>query len=367
MTKKDKPTVAVAGFHSCIRAYKMARVLKTLGYRVIWVANIRLPVHVPFHVFDGLVTYQLGQNAGPGLMPTDASTMYDHFKTQIEFIDDQVDIYHWYNEPDWGVQQIREVSEKPIVFDLHDLRSDREFIIYDDEQSAFDLANGILGQGPVYEALAKERRPDLAKQGKIGYIYPCVPKFMYPNLDLIGTNIGAPKLGGLVYEGGLSTGPSGGGELPYRWWLPFMSELAKKHIRVSCQVSSGGNYNQYLANGIRIVPMQPYDVLLQQLVWYDWGLVGNCVKHPAFDAAMPNKLFEYLAAGLPVMVHQSKLVEEFVKEEGIGVVVDSPDDVVKAFPTASKYKENVLKARQKWCLEEQIYRLTNLYDKVLEK
>ncbi|MGO1489462.1 MAG: glycosyltransferase [Arachnia sp.] len=48
---------------------------------------------------------------------------------------------------------------------------------------------------------------------------------------------------------------------------------------------------------------------------------------PNHDAAMPNKLFEYLHAGLPLVVSDARLMAEFVTDNGVGRVFTSEDPV----------------------------------------
>ena len=51
---------------------------------------------------------------------------------------------------------------------------------------------------------------------------------------------------------------------------------------------------------------------------------GLCVFHPEPNhvEAVPNKLFEYMAAGLPVVVSNFPFWRQFVEEVGSGVMVD---------------------------------------------
>ena len=363
MAKKDLPTICIAGFHSCIRAYKIGLALKSKGYRVRWMANMTFPSHVSFHHFDGIYAYQLGTSPAAHNVACDPKVYFDSFKKSVELAAKDCDLFHWYNEPDWGVREIKAVCDNPVVYDLHDLRSDREFTVTEDEEDAFNQCDAILAQGPVYKEMCAKRRPDLAEQGKISYILPGVNREMWPSLGKRMVNVGNTKIGGIVYEGGLTSNPANGNELPYRWWAPFMSELTKRNLRVTCHTSSGGDYSAYTKAGVRVISTLPFELMLHHLTMYDWGLVGNAINHPAFDAAMPNKLFEYIAAGIPVMVYDSKLVADFVTKEGIGVVVNSPDDVVKAFPTCREYEKKVLKAREKWCMENQI----GIYEKLINK
>lgn len=357
------PRITFTGFHSCIRSFKQAIALKELGYTVNWVCHSP-PPQLHFGALDAVLIYTLGDGSNEKVT---AATHFDHFKKTIQHIDKQTDIYHAYNEPDWYVQTIKQVSEKPVVWDLHDLVSDRDFIVRDDEELEIRNADAIITQGMGYLKLMKERRPDLAKKGLIDYCLSAVPRIFWPELNSPLVMHGAKKFGGLVYEGGLASGLGGGNEFRYRWWLPIMEQLVKVNIPVTAHVAGGGDYSLYQKAGVRVVPPHPYISMMQQLTLYDWGLCGNAVHHPAFDKAWPNKLFEYLSAGLPIIVHDSKEVAEFVKEEGIGVVVDNAKDIERVYSTAPKYKDAVMKARQKYCMENEIQKVINIYNKLLSK
>lgn len=365
MSSKKLPSVCIAGYHSCIRAYKFGLALKQAGHKVYWLANLRFPQHISLHVFDGIVAYTLGDNVEM-VGPKDMSRYFESFHNAVRLIDKHVDVYHWYNEPDWGVQHIKHVSKKPVLFDLHDLRSDREFVIHEDEEAAFRLADAVLTQGQPYSDIAAERRPDLKEAGLIDHCYPAVNRTLWPDLDYRPVSVGYKKQGGIVYEGGVATGKLGGNEFRFRWWLPFMQELTKLDLPVTIHPSSNADYSLYAQAGVKISSVLPYGPLLQHLAMYDWGLVGNAVKHPAFDKAMPNKLFEYLSAGLPVMVHDSELAAKFVVDNGVGVVVESAQDARDVYHRAPSFTENVLRTREKYCMENEIPKLSNLYTKLVE-
>lgn len=359
-----KLRVTFCGFHSCIRSYKQAIALKEAGIQINWVCH-QIPPQVSSHPFAPIVLYTLGEN--DPMKPMDKLTHFDHFRRTIKFIDDYTDIYHAYNEPDWFVEEIKKVTDKPVVFDLHDLVSERDFVVREDEELAFKKADAIVTQGPGYAKLSAEKRPDLQEKGLIDFCYSSVPRILMPELDMPLVMHGAKKMGGIVYEGGVGNTTNGGGEFRYRWWLPFMSELTKRNIPVSIHVSSAGDYSNYAQAGVRVCGMRGYTQLMTELTLYDWGLCGNAVHHPAFDKAWPNKLFEYIAAGLPIMVYDSKEAGEFVEKEGIGIVVRSPEDVVRSLPHAPKFKQNVLRAREKYCMENEVSKLLTIYNKLLKK
>ena len=74
--------------------------------------------------------------------------------------------------------------------------------------------------------------------------------------------------------------------------------------------------------GIRVEPAVPPERLVAALAPYDIGLV---IDRPLTDnarLALPNKLFEYLMAGLAVAVPQAPAMAALVEEHGVGIVYE---------------------------------------------
>ncbi|MGH8903264.1 MAG: hypothetical protein ACRDYA_16745 [Egibacteraceae bacterium] len=69
--------------------------------------------------------------------------------------------------------------------------------------------------------------------------------------------------------------------------------------------------------------------LLRALPEYDYGWAGfNAALNGAhLDTVLPNKLFEYLACGLPVLTLRHHALEQFVREHGVGLALDGLDDL----------------------------------------
>ena len=75
---------------------------------------------------------------------------------------------------------------------------------------------------------------------------------------------------------------------------------------------------------------EPPEDLLTELGRYDFGLIAfNPIpeKRRHLDSALPNKLFEYLAAGLPVIGPDNQSLRRFIRETGCGVVYSRPEEI----------------------------------------
>ena len=82
-----------------------------------------------------------------------------------------------------------------------------------------------------------------------------------------------------------------------------------------------------VADRLHFVGPVSQDALLHYLSGADVAVHPLPGGSPNHDAAMPNKLFEYLHAGLPLVVSDAKLMAAFVTDNGVGRVFTSEDPV----------------------------------------
>jgi glycosyltransferase involved in cell wall biosynthesis len=74
--------------------------------------------------------------------------------------------------------------------------------------------------------------------------------------------------------------------------------------------------------GVRVEPPVAPDALVAALTPYDIGLVIDRLETDNTRLALPNKLFEYLMAGLAVAVPRAPAMAELVEAHGVGVVYE---------------------------------------------
>ncbi len=176
----------------------------------------------------------------------------------------------------------------------------------------------------------------------------------------------APGLPLLVYSGamsrarGVETLVRALGELPgvhlALMTVPFPHPLLPELLEAADEVGARE----------RVHPLAPVDAedLLHVLSGADVGvhpMVGGAPNH---EAAMPNKLFEYLHAGLPLVVSDVREMARFVRENGIGEVFRSGDvsDLARAVRAvlaepqryAEPSRRAVVSAMMSWQHQEQI-------------
>ncbi len=85
-----------------------------------------------------------------------------------------------------------------------------------------------------------------------------------------------------------------------------------------------------VADRVKIIPAVPYEELLDWAASADVGLIVFSPHYaPNIQMLLPNKLFEYLMAGLPVLASQLDAVAEVIRTHDVGQVLSSlaPADV----------------------------------------
>lgn len=111
------------------------------------------------------------------------------------------------------------------------------------------------------------------------------------------------------------------------------------------------------------------DVYMDYVSSVDWGisLMENLCKN--YNYSLPNKLFDYIMAGLPVIVSDLKEMKKFVEENNVGYVVDSTDSdkVIELLKNISKedakeFNKNLEIVAKKYSWEEQEKVLINIYN-----
>ena len=112
-------------------------------------------------------------------------------------------------------------------------------------------------------------------------------------------------------------------------------------------------------------PLEP-SKLLQELAGYDFGWAGfnATLNGPHLDTVLPNKLFEYLGCGLPVLTLRHAALAAFVDEHGVGLVLDSVYDLSGRLEQADvpALRTRVAATRERFTMGANIATILDLYD-----
>lgn len=131
-----------------------------------------------------------------------------------------------------------------------------------------------------------------------------------------------------------------------------------------------------VADQVKIIPPAPYEELLSWTTSADLGLL---IYSPDYSLnikmCLPNKLFEFLMSGLPVLASQLEAVTDVIRTYDVGQVVLSlmPEDIGKAInmlladrDALARMRRNALaSAQQEFNWEKERQQLLNLYSSVL--
>jgi glycosyltransferase involved in cell wall biosynthesis len=239
------------------------------------------------------------------------------------------DVIHSHNLPDTLTAEALALGpgRPPVLHDVHDMQSLRHTPYedgFDDPEDPLALERRALEGADALVVVSEEMREEIAAA------YPAAPRHLvFPNYALArdlprelppaGRPPGRPLR--LVYEGSLSTN---GGHYDLReGFLAAASEGLEVHVHPNREVPAYrelADATPELVVHERLAP----DALMAVLPRYDmgWAVFNAALNRRHLDTALPNKAFEYLGAGLPVLAGDHRALANLVRERGVGIAVD---------------------------------------------
>lgn len=129
-----------------------------------------------------------------------------------------------------------------------------------------------------------------------------------------------------------------------------------------------------LSSKVFFIPKQPMDQLMAYTKLADFGLSLDKSNNLNYLYSLPNKLFDYIHAGLPVLVTALPEVEKIVVQYDIGMTVSSPEphllsqamEAMIRSPRIGEWKENLKFAAAELCWENEKKELIELVNNVID-
>lgn len=231
------------------------------------------------------------------------------------------------------------------------------------EGSLIKFAHSVIN---VSDSIANEY-VQLYHISKPHLVLNCPVYHEQPKRNLFRENLGIrPDQTIFLYQGGLSKGR--GIELLLEAFSAFDSD---KNVLVYMGYGPLEGLLQEKAQQHSTIFYHPAvspDVLLNYTSSADYGvsfIEDSCLS---YRYCLPNKMFEYLMAGLPVLTSNLFEMKRLVETEGIGIV--AKENTLEGFKKAVEasldqdygaIQENVFAARKKYCWEEQEKVLRDIY------
>lgn len=283
--------------------------------------------------------------------------------------DFEPDVIHSHNLPDvltvWANELVS--GRVPVVHDVHDLQSLR-LTPYEDgfpePADPLELERRALEESAAVTTVSAELLDVLGARYRLPARTLVLPNYalgadLPPHRAVAGGAERAPRL---VYEGTVSTN---GGHYDLRRILEALVRAG-----LSVDVYPNRVVGEYLrladrVDGLTVHQPRPPAEMLRELPRYDFGWAGfNAeLNRRHLDTALPNKIFEYLACGVPVLAFPHRAIARLLAAEGLGVVVPHPRDILPELRRRdlSALRRRVAAAGPRLTIEANVHRLVALY------
>ncbi len=306
-------------------------------------------------------------------------------RSTLRAIRTPADIYHAHNERALPAGYIAaRLRRKPLIFDAPELTLTQ--LPYSRWRILNALATCVIGAMTPYCAGAIATSPLHARELRKTFHMPevtlvrNVPSYRaVARSDRLRQQLGlSPTTRVALYQGNLQ--PNRGLHVLVRA-AAFLEQdiviviMGRETRDISSQLHSLID-SEGVAERVKIIPPVPYEELLG---WTASADIGLNVLPPDYSQSirlcLPNKLFEYLMAGLPVLTSELEAVAELVRTYDVGRVVSSvePEEVAAAMNAmladheglARMHRNALEAARTEFCWEKEGQRLFDLYKGIL--
>ena len=283
------------------------------------------------------------------------------------------DLIHGHNLPDsLTAIALKLFSARiPVVHDVHDLQSLRRTPYengFPEPRQALALERLVVDRCSALVTVSEELLEEIRARYR-----PRAPMLAFPNYalrrDLPSVLPPADRRNGhiprLVYQGTLSTN---GGHYDLRGiFRAIVGEGLSVDVYPSRSVPA---YAELAAGlpGLQLHPTLSPSRLLAALPEYDFGWAGfNADLNRAhLDTCLPNKAYEYVGCGLPILTLGHRALSRLVGDGRLGLSLATLDNLAGQLAELNlvEVRRRIASARLELTVEANIHRLAQLYETV---
>ena len=268
-----------------------------------------------------------------------------------------VDIVYCHSEPSWTVFEIRRIlPDKKIVLDIHDAqiwRTTDPLFQSAEERLAFNWVDGLVVPSSPCKRILKSSLPTVV-------LPPYVNEEFYATMSW-------QRKGGIAYEGRVDV-PNNPSFMDYTKYEKACKQFEEVGIPFHIYMPKSEREPELkkIYDKLCIVhtPLS-FEKMIMAMGFHDWGLCGNVDNFREWNLSMPNKLFEYIAGGLPIIALNAREVGRFVEKHKIGISVKSVEEIKARWDEREQCQKNVLLKRYDWTMEKHIHLVEDLFKSIL--
>lgn len=353
--EKGEKTILFVQSSVCIRTHKLASVMHESGYRVFLLYTFLPPEgsNAEFiDAYDGIYTF------------------FTH-DALVDFVEkSDFDIIHSSNEPDL-LTNLLFLTSKHVVFDTHDMMSIRR------HENIYNLTceymASVASDGNMYtqESIIDMARKKYGLEGKELFV---IENTVFDECDMPRRE----KLSSIdgeihcVYEGGIVGYDVPHHLLQHRFFENMWKKILDCGIHIHYYSADVGCYpeiegNKYLHYEGNLGTKK----LIPEMAKYDCGLAMFNVtdlNRLYLSSTTSNKIYEYISAGLPVLVADVPSHVAFVEKYNVGKRLDFEKDVREQIVNVCKIEiEEKFLTKNKLTMMSRSSELIGFYERVMKR
>ena len=300
--------------------------------------------------------------------------LYDHlypicsFQEFVDYVNNsEFDLIHSSNEPDLLTTLLTN-SNKPIIHDCHDLSS--AYKNMSPNEMVVEYVANVKSNGVIYttegirEVACKKFSID---KNKTFVLENLISEELQPERKLNKLSILDGEMH-CVYEGGIL----GGDKMSHRYFEEIWKKITDCGIHIHFYSPSDEKYCREMESKSKYLHFEgnyTSKELAVEMSKYDVGLCIlniNNTNRQYLEYASPNKVQEYVNAGLPVAVSNIQSLINYVEENSFGKNIDMDGDIKAQLEEIVKIKipERILQ-KKGLTLESKIPELISFYQRCL--